>query len=1183
MSPSELLEKLDALGTIDAKILRKIHRQVESPGKVVKVSAVLKFLVKNDQLTEAQARELFKESKSAAAPAATVTPDPPAPKTADHFEVTEEPADNEHDTGDLIGGVNEEVVPAKPAPDPEPEPEAIAEVEPEIVAEVEPEIVAEVEPEPAKKSKRKKKKAVEPEPEVISEPTFDNAGFDDETTLDMDAGFDDSEKPDSSGKARGFQGKIDKSNQWKTKWLYIGFGVLATLLIGVGVLWLAVSGVSAEDLYKAAQDNFKKQSYPAAVKQFDEYIKKYPTHKNVHDARATRAQAVLRTAYDASRWDEVLKRAEIELPPLADGDYEKSELPSIRNDLSVMLPSSLRHITHAATDLREVSEMKEAKTKIENFRKTIENPVYIPPSFRKRPGTAKVLDQIENNVKVLDGHIQKEQDYASTLGEIKKLADEGKTDTAFQRYRKLTRNYGDLSSREALQNLMLEVSKRESDLVQPVTIDAATSQSPAPSAISRTLALGSKSGTPIPGLKGEVLTFLAEGSIYGVDASDGSIVWRRFVGYQTTIGPQSLDDGSLIVVDGQRNDLLRLDQRTGGVVWRTEIGNSMFSPTIAGQRITVTTSDGHVINVNAQTGQITASVKLPQTCNTSAAASERDPFIYQIGNYSNLYILSGDDLSAREVYYVGHDKNAVAIPPYLWSGYILVAVNSGEGCDLLVLKPTADGLGLNLVQLISRITNGPITSPFQRYGRWLFNIADNGEMRLLELDASNETNPVRTLASDLLDNRDGHKLFALTEGNNLWLASKGILRYRIKRALGKFERGTSDEPTDLFIAPMQTIDDNLLHVRRRLDSGMLSVSLVDKESLKPLWRTDFGGSLAGSPVETENGLLAFNNQGDAFMIGDSDLASGTTGDSIRSSDIVENLRFRHLTELENGGLALTGPTGRGSAVYFDVSKQKTRLMELESPANTPDAKPLAMDGYLIVPSVQGQVTRIDPKNGRMVGTPFQPPLKPGTKTHWFDPIAIDTDLVALTSTGADGSGGGTLHLVNTSSSARLVEVASFPASGQFVSGPVLFNDSIYAVTRDGGQDSVIALSIGNNIAVQDTANLDAKCVGGPWLVADRLLMVLDNDQLVSLAAPMSPEWSIGIPNQSFAFPPTVTGSQIMLGFQNGLLVWLDPATGNVVNQRDLGQPISGIPLLWQNKLYFGGLDGTVHEVDPATW
>ena len=272
-------------------------------------------------------------------------------------------------------------------------------MEPEIVVEAEPALTAPA-PETKKKRKKKKKKSSKPAPETIAaEPEFDNAGFDDETALDMDAGFVEDDEPVSSSTGRGFQGKIDKSNQWKTKWLYIGFGLLATLLIGVGVLWLAVSGVSAEDLYKAAQDNFKKQSYQGAVKQFDEYIKKYPTHKNVHDARATRAQAVLRTSYDSSRWDEVLKRAEVELPPLADGDYEESELPAIRNDLSVMLPSSLRHISFAATELRDVNEMKKAKTQIENYRKTIENPVYIPPSFRLaeyRPGFQLFCDSSQS-------------------------------------------------------------------------------------------------------------------------------------------------------------------------------------------------------------------------------------------------------------------------------------------------------------------------------------------------------------------------------------------------------------------------------------------------------------------------------------------------------------------------------------------------------------------------------------------------------------------------------------------------------------------------------------------------------------------------------------------------------------------------------------------------------------------
>ena len=83
----------------------------------------------------------------------------------------------------MIGGVNEDIVPA--APEPEPEAEIVAEVEPEVVA-----------PAPTKKSKRKKKKKKKPaEPEMVSDPTFDHGGFDDQTAFDMDGGFTDDAEP----------------------------------------------------------------------------------------------------------------------------------------------------------------------------------------------------------------------------------------------------------------------------------------------------------------------------------------------------------------------------------------------------------------------------------------------------------------------------------------------------------------------------------------------------------------------------------------------------------------------------------------------------------------------------------------------------------------------------------------------------------------------------------------------------------------------------------------------------------------------------------------------------------------------------------------------------------------------------------------------------------------------------
>ena len=195
---------------------------------------------------------------------------------------------------------------------------------------------------------------------------------------------------------------------------------------------------------------------------------------------------------------------------------------------------------------------------------------------------------------------------------------------------------------------------------------------------------------------------------------------------------------------------------------------------------------------------------------------------------------------------------------------------------------------------------------------------------------------------------------------------------------------------------------------------------------------------------------------------------------------------------------------------------------------------------------------------------------------------IDDRTFAATSA-AEGGTDSALFVISADSDARLAEVASYQPEGQFASAAVVLGDMIYGIVRNKNQDSIVALRSGANLEAAGTAQLDAKCVDGPWTIDDRLVMVVSSDRLVSVAADLNPQWSIALPNDKLAFPPTMTGRQLMIGFQSGLLVWLNPATGEAVNQQHLGQPIDGTPLLKDGRLYFGGMDGTVHEVDPSAW
>ena len=127
-------------------------------------------------------------------------------------------------------------------------------------------------------------------------------------------------------------------------------------------------------------------------------------------------------------------------------------------------------------------------------------------------------------------------------------------------------------------------------------------------------------------------------------------------------------------------------------------------------------------------------------------------------------------MSCKDVYYLGHYKGSISIPIVFWSGYLLVAENGSDTCDLHILRPTDNGLGLEPVQKIRRVTTGPVNTPMIRFGRWLLITADNGDMKILELNTTNQQNPISAMASDKFENREGARLFLLAEGSQLWIA-----------------------------------------------------------------------------------------------------------------------------------------------------------------------------------------------------------------------------------------------------------------------------------------------------------------------------------------------------------------------------------------------------------------------------
>lgn len=1132
MSPHKLINQLEALGKLDSRIIAKLREQVDSSPKPPKATSILKYLVKKDLISESQAKKILKADKAenvAAEATRIISP--------------------------------EELM-------------AVAQAEAEEIDQVEQSLSEVIDPQDLQLSKAPKG----PKPSFTDSFADMSTGSNPPAAASGDAAGDDQRAQSQEG----FR-KWDTKNQWASKWPFIGFGVLLLLIMGGSFLAIWLGGVNADKQYDAAISSMKNLTFADAEEKFSNYLKDNPTHKFADDARAFRVQSIMRKQFSAKRWSQTIGSAQTLLPELS--QQENNQLAKIRDDVGLMLSESLFHETETAVQLETLEEMESSVEKLNQYYDFIDNPIYLSGTARKGQRVATFLSEIENNIQTVNGLINKEKDYSTTLVKIRDLGAQLKTDTAFESYIRLTREYPDLAARQALRDLMKEISKAEQDLVAPVDQPTIAQTGRPPSPVTASVVLSSTTGQRINGLRDEVIPALVDGSVYGFDAGTGEIRWRYFVGLQTPFAPRAFDLDTIIVSDLQRNEVAKIRLDDGEVLWRAIIDEPFFEPAFDVQRVLVTTHSGRVILVDGATGEMVGGAKLPQSANSSGLIANRAPVVYQPGSYSNLYAISTSDFRCKEVLYLGHYRNSISVPPVSWSGYIIVVRNGGDFADLLVLKPDETGLNLKINQIVNRVTDSQINTPVEYFGRGLLLFGDDGAMRILELNPGNEISPVTVLAKEQYDTQQ-RQSYITHKGSNVWAASKGLRRYKVQRSLGQFKNEEVVEPADVFLGKLTVIDDKLFHVRRRAGSNMASASLVDGKSLKPFWETNFGGPLAGM-ISTGDGdaMTAVNNQGDVFNVTDGDIDAGVASKAIISSEVIETLKFDQLLPLSDGDFVMANSRGAKDLLYYQPGSKKSRLFNLGiQPNDQPQQPPISVAGNLVVASQQGLVSKIDPKTGRIIGTPFLPPVSPGMIVPWRPLTKITDDVFVAAHASietADGVTPSMLYFLSAQDEASVTKVSELEFEQSIVSNVPTDQSSVFGVQTSGDADTLFRVAAGNQPSIAATQPLTQRYVDGPWLAGDSVLVQLDDDSLTCYDKSFTQQWSLSIGNVQIQSIVANGNGGLLIMFSNGRLLKISNATGEIQRKIELAQPVVGSPKLIGNQGVIGGADGTIHFVDAA--
>ena len=1121
MSPDKLVNKLEALGSIDRKIIKKLREQIQSADKPLKSTSILKYLVKKGFVSEAVAKDLLKSDKQPTA-------------TGDHVETRiAEP-------GEIVPYEDDQLE----------------------VARVEQSLSEVIDAFPETKSKdlasRKDKSDTDHFGDTSASAITQSAAGEDLSAL---------------GQFR----KNDQKNQWTSKWPWIG-GISLVLLIGVVVALAAwFAGASAEEQYDAAKGSLDSHTYEDAIKKFDEFIEDNPSHKNIHLAKSYRVNAVLRSKYSSRNYSETITSGEELLPALAQAD--NTELPTIRDDIGLMLSESIFQESEKAIMLKELPLMETAKTTLDGYWEFVDNPLYLSGQARKSGKISKFLADFENNRRAVNGLIDKEKAYDAAIEMIKEMGAQQKTDDAFRNFIELTRDYPDLASRKELRETMRGISQAEQGLVIPIQEKISVTPDDLTQGIGRTVALSSTTGKPVNGLRGESLTAVVDGAAYGFDASNGSLLWRKFVGLQTTFQPKVFDDQTVILSDLKRFAVSRVNSDDGSVSWSANIGEKFHEPNVSEARVVITTASGKVILLDGDTGEMIGGAKLPQPANTGAFVG-RLPVIYQTGSYSNLYAISTSTFDCRDVMYLGHARNSISVPPLAWSGYLIIVRNSGDYADLLVIKPDETGLNLEMAQVINRVTDAPISTPIRNFGRGLFLFADNGDMRVLELNPGNETNPVSVRVKKRFET-DGQKAYATFQGTKLWAAGKGLRRYKVQRNLGQLRDQEVVEPGDTFFCSPILLDDNLFHVRRRLGSSMVSASLVNAKSLEPIWRTDFGGEVAGV-VPSDNGLDVVSKQGDVFRVDRSSVESGIASAPVLASEVVENLSFDKLLPVAKDTLLAVGggkEDDNNDVLSYSSQSGKSRLFKLGlEPGDRVSHAPQWIDQKMMIATRQGQIARINPNSGTTDGTPFLPPVSPGMTVPWHPLLDVgESRCVAAHAEVITGEGTNASMMYLLGLEGRSInKVAELEFDNSIVAPLAYDGHSVIGVSSGEESDALFAVKLGSDLTIDATQTLGARRVSGPWRVDNLLLLYTDQDQLVGFDSQLGRKWAIDIGNVKIAGNPVSINGKILVTLSNGRLHLISPQDGSQTTPIETGQPIAKSPVVIGDSLWIAGDDGTVH-------
>ncbi len=952
-----------------------------------------------------------------------------------------------------------------------------------------------------------------------------------------------------------------KSNPWDS-FRILGVGIILALVIIVGYFlinhfWRG----NAEERLAQADSAYEQRSYETAAGMYTEFTANFPTDPQASYATVRSALATLRDDSEGAPDPKIGLRTALEVLP---GIVDEPGLADQQSDLAGALIALAGKFNERADKAPTTAERKELMGDMERLLDLINNPQFVGATQRNQQ--APTLLRIQEDRQRILREINRDEELATALSEIDQKLEAKDTLGAYAIRRELINRYPLLEADSSLTDRVTQATVLQQSLVTLGTVNAKlNSQAPA-SVVGRRFALANRTGDGAPDLAGQTLFFKVKGSVYGIDGASGNVLWRNYVGREFRSDPIRLGETSssdALICQPEKGRISRVDGRTGETRWHWDLSAPVHMPVAESEDLFVASFDGMVASLDNVSGQTKWATQLPQPVQVPLGAALGKPNLYLPAEHSNLYVISRKDGSCREVHYLGHRSGSIAVPPILLLGQLFVFENrNSETASIRILQTSDDGLNLTNAQTPIPI-GGNIVVPPQIDGRRLIVQSDLGQILVLDIEPTAESQKVSVIASVPKTLHQPRVSWMVAERNKIWVADNRFTRFDLQVSLQKLSRAWIRNDGDQFAAPPQKFGDVVVHARTLSGNRGVRVAAVDADSGDAFWETDLGVPVTLVTSSGQGKYDAVNTGGMLFELSESPLTNQADANPGQGRPA---MTFTNPVFMGQQSAALFNQSRSNQLAFYSAAGTKLTILSANFGGAAPSCEAVAVGEVLGVGLDNGQFVTIDPTNGSLTTTPYLPPMGPGKKVQWNTPVYLPDSQTLIVASDLQK-----LVRLGVGDALRsLTEVdLEAPLTGPLVS----LGSQVAAVQSTSAGDSLVFFDA-TSLTKGESLPLQGRVIAGPY--PSEIGCVVQTDaRLVAISPESKQLWSIEFASSRLVAAPTQLGSNLVLATRSGEVWLVSSDSGEVVASVDAGQSFSSAPLVLPMALLLGTDEGDV--------